>query len=368
MSSVRTTEEARRVVALLAEGVERLAADTTLDDVGRVEGHQWLFEYASGMLEYFLHADPDHPRLMPMVTPFRRFLGDLRFAKHCYVARLSPRHTYRLRGEPGDTTFLSVTVHADEAGGLAGDRSLGKRNHRELTYAADGSFEMLIGPDVHGPNDIAIDDTVGSLMTREFFVTGEATRRETRWTIEVVDGPPVGPGRPDPTAFADALAAVATNLADALPRYPRPVDAPVFGDAPRNEFAELFAFRPDAVTTWGNLDAVHATMAYDLADDEALVIDGGPAVPCAWWGLSQNNRFLASFGRDEPTAVPGAALRVDERGHWRVVLAASDPGTGDDWLSTAGHRHGVLRIRWLLADTEPARPRTTLVPLASLRR
>ena len=320
----------------------------------------------TGMTEYHLHADPLHPVVMPMVTPFRRFLGDLRLARHCYVARLSGEVTYRLRCEPGDAAFVSVTVHADEAGGVAGDRALGKRNLDEIEREPDGSFALLIGPDVHGTNTIRTDPSVSSLMTREFFDVDEHERRDAVWHLDVVESPVVAPARPTDAAFADALAAACTAIERALPQYPRPVDAPVFGTAARNEFAELFAFTPDSVTTWGNLDAVHATLAYDLADDEALVIDGGAVVPCAWWGLSQNNRFLASFGRGEPTALAGARLRVDDAGHWRVVLSARRPPGTVDWLSTAGHRNGVLRIRWLQAATRPVRPRTRRVKLGDL--
>lgn len=360
-----STTQARRLVALLAEGVERLAA-AGLDDATLVEGHQWMLEFATGMTEYHLHADPLHPVVMPMVTPFRRFLGDLRLARHCYVARLDGRVTYRLRCRPGDAAFVSVTVHADEAGGVAGDRALGKRNLDEIERGPDGSFALLIGPSVTGPNTIRTDASVGSLMTREFFDTDESERVEARWYIEVVDPAEVAPSRPDDASFAAALAAACTAIEGALGQYPRPIDAPVFGTAPQNEFAELFAFTPDAVTTWGNLDAVHTTLAYDLGEDEALVIDGGVVVPCAWWGLSQNNRFLASFGRGEPTAIPGARLRVDPQGCWRVVLSARRPAADVDWLSTAGHRNGVLRIRWLQAAARPDRPRTRRVKLDDL--
>lgn len=362
-----TTLQARRLVALLAEGVERLAA-AGLDDATLVEGHQWLLEFATGMTEYHLHADPMHPVVMPMVTPFRRFLGDLRLARHCYVARLDGRTTYRLRCRPGDAAFMSITVHADEAGGVAGDRALGKRNLDEIDREPDGSFALLIGPHVEGPNTIRIDDSVGSLMTREFFDTDEHERVEAVWRIDVVDPVPVPPTRLDDASFANALAAACTAVERALGQYPRPIDAPVFGSAPQNEFAELFAFTPDAVTTWGNLDAVHTTMAYDLGEDEAIVIDGGPAVACAWWGLSQNNRFLASFGRGEPTAVAGSRLRLDADGRWRVVLSPTRPDADVDWLSTAGHRNGVLRIRWLQAATRPDRPRTRRVKLDELAR
>lgn len=360
MTTSRTVAEARALLRLLTEKIDSLD-DPGLDELTQIEGVQWLFEYSAAMIEYYLHADPAHPVIMPMVTPFRRFLGDLRLAKHCYVARLDAAYTYRLRCEPGDAAFTSITVHADESGGFAGNRTLGKLNHREITADADGSFQVTIGPHERGSNTITIDDSVSSLMTREFFDTDDSDRREARWSIDIIGTEPgTTVARADDTSVAHALAWAVANLGDALPRYPRAIAAPVFVHASINQFADFFAFDTTAVTTWGNLDALHTTMAYDLEPGHAIVIDGGPTVPCAWWGLSQNNRYLASFGRGEPTALAGRALTLDADGAWRVVLSAENPGVAN-WLSTAGHRNGVLRIRWMLADTTPAKPTTTVV-------
>ena len=78
--------------------------------------------------------------------------------------------------------------HGDAEVRLAGERTLGKRNHRELDHEPDGSFSVLIGPTVSGRNTITTDETGGSLMTREFFAHDDPARREARWTIEVVEG------------------------------------------------------------------------------------------------------------------------------------------------------------------------------------
>ena len=40
---------------------------------------------------------------------------------------------------------------------------------------------------------------------------------------------------------------------------------------------------------------------------------------------------------------------------WTLVIAAQDPGH-PNWLSTAGHRKGVIFFRWFLADELPPNP------------
>ena len=117
--------------------------------------------------------------------------------------------------------------------------------------------------------------------------------------------------------------------------------------------------------TWGNLDAFHTTMPYDLDADEAVVIDGGPAAPCAWWGITQNNRYVASFGLHENVNLHGGNIELEDDGSWRAVLSEREPGR-PNWICTAGHRQGILRIRWLMADEVPLRPVATKVKLSEL--
>lgn len=363
MEARAAVDEVQAVLTAMQEFAAKLAREP-LDELTRLEGCQWLFEYTAAMVEYYTHADPARPIVMPMVTPFRRFLGDLRLAKHCYVAKLSPDYSYELRCAPGDAVFTSITVHADEDGGMAGNRTLGKLNHDEIRQRDDGTFTVVIGADPRGDNTITIDETAGSLMTREFFYEPLETRREARWQIEVTGGP-ARPPAPNPVDLTAALRAARTNLAQAFARHPRPADAAVFGHAPANGFEEMFAFSPDNVTTWGNLDAIHTTMAWSLEPDEALVIDGGPIVDAAWWGITLSNRYLASFGRGEPTALAGNAITPDANGRWQLVLSPVAPRAGN-WLTTLGRRNGVLRIRWLCARERPAKPTTRVVGLEEL--
>jgi len=69
----------------------------------------------------------------------------------------------------------------------------------------------------------------------------------------------------------------------------------------------------------------------------------------------------------ERTGLHGEEIAVNDDGSWEVVLAGRDPGH-PNWLSTAGHQHGIVRIRWLIADREPLRPHTTSARISDLAR
>ena len=254
-------------------------------------------------------------------------------------------------------------MHGGEHDGAQADHIVGKLSSDELTFDRDGSFEIILSRQRRDGNWIALGDQPGSLITREFFDDAPAARREARWHIENLSA--VAPTRIDDARIAAGLQSALNNVQLACDRYPRPIGQPVFGTGNVNEFAAFHQFTPTDVTGWGNLDAIHTTMPYALEPDEAIVIDGGRAVDCAWWGITQNNRYLASFGSGEPVGLAGREVGVDGAGTWTVVLSPVDPGL-PNWLSTAGHLHGVVRIRWLVATAMPARPRTSVVNVRDL--
>jgi len=355
--ALRTPAVFRELLHLLGDKADQLERGD-YDELTTLEGYLWLIEYSSAMLEQYLHADSRHPIVMPMVTPFRRFQGDLGLARHNYVAELDPAHTYRLHCIPGTAAFHSVTVHGGEHDGGQADRVVGKLSSDQWIHDGNGALEITLSREPHDGNWIPLGDEPGSLITREFFDDVPAQRREARWHIENLSAPT--PARIDDARIAGGLQSALNNVRLACERYPRPIGQPVFGSGNVNEFAAFHQFTPGDVTGWGNLDAIHTTMPYALEPDEAIVIEGGDAVDCAWWGITQNNRYLASFGLGEPVSLAGRAVEVDRAGKWTAVLSPVDPGR-PNWLSTAGHRHGVVRIRWLLASAMPAVPRTSVV-------
>jgi hypothetical protein len=120
---------------------------------------------------------------------------------------------------------------------------------------------------------------------------------------------------------------------------------------------------PEQTYGWAAGDASYAMGAFALADDEALVIEG-TSPPCVFWNLCLWNPFLQTFDyRYEQTTINGAQCTYEPDGSWRIVVASRDPGV-PNWLSTAGHRSGVLWFRWFLPEADPDQPTTKVVQLA----
>jgi hypothetical protein len=352
---------ARALFTMVAERAAALPA-TGEDERTVLDGYLWLAEYTSWVLEQYLHADPAHPVIMPVVTPFRRFSGDHSLAVYRYVAALDGDSEYHLEHVPGNAAFVSITVHGGDVGGLQATHAVGKLNGDELTYESDGSVRVHLcrTRPAGARNWIPLGDSTNSLLTREFFDDFPPQQQAGRWHIANVS--PSRPTRLTDADLAGRLQSALDNLTDAVRRHPRPSDQPVFGTGRVNEFAPFHQFGATNLTGWGNLDAIHTTMPFDTGERDAIIIRGGPPVDCAWWGITLNNRYLASFGAGEPAALPGKRVALDADGTWTAVLADTDPGH-PNWLSTAGHRTGVVRIRWLSARRAPSLPTTALTRL-----
>ena len=116
----------------------------------------------------------------------------------------------------------------------------------------------------------------------------------------------------------------------------------------------------------GLSDARYAFLFWDLAPGETLLIDTD--VPEArYWGLQ-----LASLGWFEPidpvhrvTSINQHQAFVSRDGRVRFVIAHEDPGV-PNWLDSAGHRNGLLTLRWFWPESDPS-PSVRLIRATELR-
>jgi hypothetical protein len=121
------------------------------------------------------------------------------------------------------------------------------------------------------------------------------------------------------------------------------------------------------VRGWGTPDNVYAMGEFRLEPDQALVIEGH-SPPCTYWGVQLWNRFMQSLDhRYHRVSVNDRQAVLEPDGGFRVVVAHRDPGV-PNWLDPAGHGGGLVFCRWLQADALPEQPRSTVLPIAALRR
>lgn len=334
------------------------------DVQSRMEGYRWALSLLSIAQDVFVTSDPARPRFVDIVGPYRKFYGDNPDAFYQF-APLDPGRGYRVTGRRGDAVYLSLTVYGTDLASTADrlvdtDRIVGIVNDRDLEFDADGGFEIILAPTrppgYTGAFVELVPETVCT-VTRDYLIDA-ANGRRVEWRITPLDTP--DRHRVTPADTAERLRAAARWIRRHGAMFPSTAHAP-------NTVAEPYPV-PTVTRGWAAGDACYTSGAFALEDDEALVIRGR-SPECVFWNLCLWNPFLTTFNyeyRDtEPVSLNGSQVAYDPDGSWTIVVAHRDPqrAAWPNWISTAGHRSGLLWFRWFLAESLPERPTVEVVRL-----
>jgi hypothetical protein len=104
---------------------------------------------------------------------------------------------------------------------------------------------------------------------------------------------------------------------------------------------------------------------YELAEDEALIVDSPIPARCDYRSLILTNEIYETTDWINNQASLNGD-QADPDGRLRIVISAKDPGIAN-WLDTSGYPSGVVQGRWTGCDSQPI-PEVTKVKLADLRK
>jgi len=330
-----------------------LAGDRAVgDDQQVLEGYKWIFSILAVALDCYVWADPANPRFVDIVGPYKKWGGDNADAYYQY-APVDPARTYRVRGRKGDAAYLSLTVYGGPRDGRYSERIVGTVNDRDhLDIAADGSFELVLGPERprgwDGPFLKLEPDSVVAI-TRDYL---DDPVRGTRCTWHIESEDPPRQWREDDADLARRFQAAVTWVRDQATLVPLGLGEPNHVDEPYPVQQVTFG--------WAAGDAAYAMGSFDLGPDEALVIRGR-SPECAFWNLCLWNQFMHTYNYDyERCTINGAQVVPEADGSWTIVVAAGDP-RHPNWVSTCGHPRGRLWFRWFYPVETPDAPTTEVV-------
>lgn len=328
-------------------------AEPPLDEQGVLEGYKWIFSILSVGLDVFLWGDTGRPRFVDIVGPYRKWGGDNADAYYQF-APVDPSRNYRVRGTVGDAVYLSLTVYGGPDDGRYSERIVGTVNDRMLDIADDGTFEFWMGPDPQDGPGILLEPDAVAAITRDYLVDPVGGRR-VEWHIEAVE---------PPKEFRLTDEELARRFGAALTWVKEQSQMVPIGLGEANHVDDPYPV-PTKTFGWAAGDAAYAMGSYDIAEDEALVIEGR-SPESAFWNLCLWNRFLHTYNYDyEQVTINGGQVTYEPDGSWRIVVAHTDPGV-PNWLSTQGHPSGRLWFRWFHPEATPDRPTTKVVPLSEL--
>jgi hypothetical protein len=373
----KTTEAFDALIATLAEIRDGyvLNEDRFTDDIDVVEGYRYVTEVLSGMSEFFVEGDPDHPRMAPIVSPARKLQGDNPDAIY-HFAQVRGDRSYRVFGVRDEESYISFTIHSEAVDGGFNGRVLTDINDSQFTFAPDGSYSVVFSAEPPSGSQSAgdwvqLDPDARMLIVRSYFLREQSAQNDplvqVRIGIEVLDDVPPPPPLDDATLAARLQAGVAflrqTTLGQGLPSAPSP--APFMGKDP-NTVGEPWSFRNAGVDAAGAVDIFYSMGRWELGPDDALVMRG-TIPPSRFTNVMLWNRHMQTLEYvHRRSSLNSSQIQYEPDGSYVIVVAHRDPGV-PNWLDTGGHRVGTIFWRYLLPDPDPTVAECEVVPVDSLR-
>ena len=321
-----------------------LDPEKELDEQGRVDGYAHMFHLLQAAVDFYLLNDPLRPCFMPLANEFRKIYGDHVDAVY-YVTQVRGDQEYVITGQRFDSCYLSLTLYGGDPHGELADRVSVNINHTDISFEADGSFELRLTPNPMGRNEFPIDPDSVTLFTREYFFDRAASKESVLSIRNAQKQPPALPL--DDAQLAQRIRSMAMFFQCITWIAPLPVELPI------NEFGTPFAFDPEQ-GGWGSVDNIYCFCRFRLQDDEYLKVRFRPPQAC-YWGLQTWNFLMQSTNYlDYPACINKGTAVAESDGYFEVFL--SHLPAPKNWISTSGYREGILFSRWMLAETFPEMP------------
>lgn len=332
----------------------RLPEDQRADPQVRQEVARLALESLASSAIAAIGADGDHPQFLPAIGQVLN-VGQPNADTIYRSAVITPGGTYRITGRRGTLALAALSQLVP---------GTSKRDHIELgKLKADrkGRFNLIVSPEKpkgYRGDWWRLDPAARQLMIR--MVSADwAGEEDPTLTIERLDGP-ASRGRV-PAAVLEAR----------LKALPRQVDmmALMFVDHVAKLRAEGYVNKLKVLSLEsGALEGqFYYEGPYDLADDEALVIESSVPATCNYRSLILTNEIYETTDWiNNHSSLNGAQAAPDADGRLRIVVSPRDPGVAN-WLDTAGYNRGLIQGRWTGCDSQPM-PEVRLVKLAELNK
>jgi hypothetical protein len=318
--------------------------DLDLDTFDRAEGLRYLARLTQNGLSSFLeNPGPRYPafRALPEHCGFGLDNPD-----NVYMsAGINAALDYRITGTRGTIAYLSFA--AQNQNYARSDRitgGAGHLDHTDLALAPDGSFEVLASQRQQPGNWLRLAPDSSMILVRQTFADrARETAADLRIECVGTDDPPAPL---QPSAVPDQLLGAAMYTIGASSWFADWV-APWRAEPNRLHFPDPEHHR----LVGGDPNIVFQLGYWSLGPDEALVVEATPP-RCEYWNFQLGNIWAECLDKRRPISRNAVSTTLEPDGSFRLVVAHRDPGH-PNWLDTCGHRHGIMGLRWVRADTHP---------------
>ena len=349
-------------------GQQILRPEAPGDAFTRAEGYRYLSRLIRVALEMHVEfADPQFPGFIKPSHETVKIGADN--PDNLYLsARIDGRYEYLVRGTRGTVSTLNFATktggYANRNGRMDGS---GFIDAKSMNFAAAGSFELILSQQPRPGNWLAMATETNQLLVRQTFLD-RTTEQPAQITIERIqrcganEAPDV-PSPLDPLTFHENLqraAGFVENTARIFADWAQGFQALGKNRLPPADQAVCQAAGGDP-----NIFYYHGY--WELAPDEALVIEVERIPACDFWNVQIDNYWMESLDyRYHRIHLNKHSAKTNARDGVTMILAHEDPSQ-PNWLETAGHRLGTLCFRWIGAK-EFVHPTTRVVKLDEFKK
>lgn len=325
-------------------GEQILRSEAPDDAFTRAEGWRYLTRLTRIALDMFVECnDPDFPTFYRPSHETAKIGAD-NPDNYYERAQINGNYDYRIRGTRGTVAYLGFVTLAGGYGEDGRNVSTGALDTATgLSVEADGSIEVILSKEPQPGNWLPINEHSNTVLVRQTFLDREK----------------------------ESIAELSIERIDAGAR-PKPLDAETLRDNFRaatafvNGTARLFADwsqsyldKPNELppsdqalcqSVGGDPNIFYYHSYFELAEDEALVVEVDDIPECENWNLQVDNYWMESLDyRYHKIHVNKHTAQYRDDGSVQIVIADVDPGV-PNWLETASHRKGTLCFRWIGAE------------------
>jgi len=278
---------------------------------------------------------------------------------HYQFTFLDGAHSYRIRGKRGTMRWSEIHLQ----NGFWGDpayRQIGIVDFDTLEMDADGNFELIVSPHEHAGNSFRTEPSENHMLLVVRDAIYDWNRDEPATVqVEMLDAGEVPLKRIEDRHLPRRLRNL-TNFIRSSAREWICRNGDVVADVGLNAF-----WTGKEQARGGIQHAVYHFMVFDIAEDEALVIEADVPHGGRFWAVQLANLYYDTVDYlNNQSSLNGNQTATDADGKARFVLSLTDPGVAN-WLDPVGNRRGVAAWRWVHCDNVTT-PRVRKVKLADL--
>ena len=329
---------------------ELINSDGTPDDaLQQAEGYRYLTRLLRAGLESSVEgSDPRFPVFYSLSHDTIKIGNDNpdNYYLNCCI---SGQYDYLIQGEFGEVEYFSVATKAGSYATTGEMRPTGEITSESLIKNENGSFKIMVS--AKKPNDpelnwLPLTPDSDNLIVRQY--CNARKERPAQFSIKCLSSAAAPVMNPD--EFSEKLLQAASFVEGTSTLFNNWITQfkAHTNQLPAND-------QEMCIKVGGNAKIHYHNSHWQLANDEALIVQPERIPDCESWNFQISNYWMESLDyRYYPVTYNNNTAKADADGKFTMVIAHQNPGERyPNWLNTAGHREGGMLFRWIDAQDFP---------------